>query len=41
MEDQKMKLGPDQSVLMPMKTVISLIVMVALGTFGFFQIQEK
>jgi len=36
-----MKLGPDQSVQMPMKTVISLIVMVALGTFGFFQIQEK
>ena len=26
---------------MPMKTVISLIVMVALGTVGFFQIQEK
>ena len=41
MEDQKMKLGPDQSVQMPMKTVISLIIMVALGTFGFFQIQEK
>ena len=36
-----MKLGPDQSVQMPMKTVISLIVMVALGTFGYFQIQEK
>ena len=36
-----MKLGPEQSVQMPMKTVISLIVMVALGTFGFFQIQEK
>ena len=41
MEDQKMKLGPEQSVQMPMKTVLSLIVMVALGTFGFFQIQEK
>ena len=41
MEDQKMKLGPEQNVQMPMKTVISLIVMVALGTFGFFQIQEK
>ena len=41
MEDQKMKLSPEQSVQMPMKTVISLIVMVALGTFGFFQIQEK
>ena len=36
-----MTLGPEQSVQMPMKTVISLIVMVALGTFGFFQIQEK
>ena len=36
-----MKLGPEQSVQMPMKTVISLIIMVALGTFGFFQIQEQ
>ena len=36
-----MKLGPEQSVQMPMKTEISLIIMVALGTFGFFQIQEK
>ena len=36
-----MKIGPEQSVQMPMKTVISLIVMVALGKFGFFQIQEK
>jgi len=36
-----MKLGPEQCVQMPMKTVISLIIMVALGTFGFFQIQEK
>ena len=41
MEDQKMKFSPEQSVQMPMKTVISLIVMVALGTFGFFQIQER
>ena len=41
LEDKKMKLSPDQNVQMPMKTVISLIVMVALGTFGFFQIQEK
>ena len=36
-----MKLGPEQSVQMQMKNVISLIIMVALGTFGFFQIQEK
>ena len=41
MEDQKIKFSPEQSVPTPMKTVISLIVMVALGTFGFFQIQEK
>ena len=41
MENQEMKLGPEQNVQMPMKTVISLIIMVALGTFGFFQIQEK
>ena len=41
MEYKKMKFSPEQSVQMPMKTVISLIVMVALGTFGFFQIQEK
>ena len=36
-----MKLGPEQSVQMPMKTVISLIIMVSLGTMGYFQIQEK
>ena len=36
-----MKIGPEQNVQMPMKTVISLIIMVALGTFGYFQIQEK
>ena len=36
-----MKLGAEQSVQMPMKTVISLIIMVALGTFGFLKIQEK
>jgi hypothetical protein len=41
MEDQKMKLGPEQNVQMPMKTVISLIIMVSLGTMGYFQIQEK
>ena len=36
-----MKIGPEQNVQMPMKTVISLIIMVALGTCGIFQIQEK
>ena len=36
-----MKLGPEQNVQMPMKTVISLIIMVSLGTMAYFQIQEK
>ena len=36
-----MKLGPEQNVQMPMKTVASLIIMVSLGTMGYFQIQEK
>ena len=36
-----MKLGPEQNVQMPMKTVISLIIMVSLGPMGYFQIQEK
>ena len=36
-----MKLCPEQNVNMPMKTVISLIIMVSLGTMGYFQIQEK
>ena len=36
-----MKLGPEQSVQMPMKTVISLIVLVSIFTFSYFQITEK
>ena len=36
-----LKIGEDQAVQMPMKTVISLIVIVALGTMGYFQIVEK
>jgi division protein CdvB (Snf7/Vps24/ESCRT-III family) len=36
-----LKIGEDQPVQMPMKTVISLIVIVALGTMGYFQIVEK
>ena len=36
-----MKIGPEQNVNMPMKTVISLIIMDSLGTMGYFQIQEK
>ena len=36
-----MKLGPKENIQMPMKTVISLITMVAIGTWAFFGIQEK
>ena len=36
-----LKISDEAKVQMPMKTVVSLIIMVALGTFGFFQIQEK
>jgi len=36
-----LKISDEAQVQMPMKTVISLIVMVSLGTFGYFQIQEK
>ena len=36
-----LNISEEARVQMPMKTVISLIVMVALGTFGYFQIQEK
>ena len=36
-----LKISEEQKVSMPMKTVASLIVIVALGTMSFFQIQEK
>ena len=36
-----LKIGEDQAVQMPMKTVISLIVIVAVGTMGYFQIVER
>ena len=36
-----LKIGEDQAVQMPMKTLISLIVIVALGTMGYFQIVER
>ena len=36
-----LKIGENQAVQMPMKTVISLIVIVALGTMGYFQIVER
>jgi hypothetical protein len=35
-----LKIGEDQAVQMPMKTVASLIAMVAIGTWAFFGIQE-
>ena len=36
-----LKIGEDQAVQKPMKTVIILIVIVALGTMGYFQIVER
>ena len=36
-----LKIGEDQPVQMPMKTVISLSIIVALGTMGYFQIVER
>ena len=36
-----LKIGEDQAVQMQMKTVISLIVIVALGIMGYFQIVER
>ena len=36
-----LKIGEDQPVQMQMKTVISLIIIVALGTMGYFQIVER
>ena len=36
-----LKIGEEQAVQMPMKTVASLIVIVALGTMGYFQIVER
>ncbi len=36
-----LKISDEAKVQMPMKTVVSLIIMVALGTMGYFQIQEK
>ena len=34
-------IGEEASVQMPMKTVVSLIIIVALGTMGYFQIVER
>ena len=36
-----LKIDESQQVQMPMKTVASLIVIVAIGTMGYFQIIER
>ena len=36
-----LKISEEAAVQMPMKTVASLIVIVALGTMGYFQIIER
>ena len=41
MADKPLKIGEEARVQMPMKTVASLIVIVALGTMGYFQIIER
>ena len=40
-QKKKMKLGPEQNVNMPLKTVISLITLVSIFTFSYFQITER
>ena len=39
--DKPLKISDEAKVQMPMKTVASLIAMVAIGTWAFFGIQEK
>ena len=41
MSNKPMKISEEAAVQMPMKTVASLIVIVALGTMGYFQIVER
>ena len=41
MSNKPLNISESAAVQMPMKTVASLIVIVALGTMSFFQIQEK
>ena len=36
-----LKISDEAKVQMPMKTVASLIALIAIGTMGYFQIQEK
>ena len=39
--NKPLKLSEEAAVQMPMKTVASLIIIVALGTMGYFQIIER
>ena len=41
MSNKPLHIGEEAAVQMPMKTVVSLIVIVALGTMGYFQIIER
>ena len=41
MANKPLKISEEAAVQMPMKTVASLIAMVAIGTWAFFGIQEK
>ena len=41
MKNKPLNISEEQAVQMPMKTVASLIVIVALGTMGYFQIVER
>ena len=41
MANKPLKLSEEAAVQMPMKTVASLIVIVALGTMGYFQMVER
>ena len=41
MSKKQLKLCDEDAVQMPMKTVASLIIIVALGTMGYFQIIER
>ena len=41
MSNTPLKLSEEAAVQMPMKTVASLIIIVALGTMGYFQIIER
>jgi len=41
MNNKPLNIGDEAKVQMPMKTVASLIIIVALGTMGYFQIIER